>query len=104
LGQTTANGASAVPAEAATTTAADASKLDDDGSCEKGCSGNGICKGGVCFCDKYHTGDKCEESVAHPGVKAPMTFIFYGSALFLGLVTGGFVAKIYNENNKKLFL
>ena len=33
-----------------------------------------------------------------------MTYIFYSVALFLGLVTGGFVAKIYNENHKKLFL
>ena len=89
---------------AQTTLQANASKLDDDGSCEGGCNGNGICKGGTCYCNKSYTGDKCNEDIAHPGVKAPMTFIFYGSALFLGLVTGGFVAKIYNENNKKLFL
>jgi len=25
-----------------------------------------------------------------------LTFIFYGAALFLGLITGGFIAKIYN--------
>jgi hypothetical protein len=42
--------------------------------------------------------------LAHPGVKATVSFIFYGVALFLGLVTGSFVAKIYNENNKQLFL
>lgn len=71
-------------------------ELEDDGSCDKGCNGNGICKGGQCFCDKHHTGEKCDEDMKHPGVKAPLTFIFYGAALFLGLITGGFIAKIYN--------
>ena len=42
--------------------------------------------------------------MAHPGVKGPVAFVFYGVALMLGIVTGGFVAKIYNENDKKLFL
>lgn len=78
--------------------------LDDDGSCDAGCNKVGICFDKKCFCDKYHTGEKCENDLAHPGVKAPISFIFYGVALFLGLITGGFVAKIYNENNKKLFL
>lgn len=76
----------------------------NDGSCDGNCSGNGICFTKSCYCDIYHGGDNCEMDLAHPGVKAPVTFMFYGVALFLGLVTGSFVAKIYNDNNKKLFL
>ena len=42
--------------------------------------------------------------MAHPGVKSPIAIVFYGVATLLGLVTGGFVAKIYNENGKRLFM
>ena len=78
---------------------------EDDKSCgDKGCNSNGICFSSVCYCNKYHSGEKCEQDMAHPGVKAPITFVFYAVALLLGIVTGGFVAKIYNENDKKLFL
>lgn len=77
---------------------------ENDNTCGAGCNGAGICKSEVCYCDKYHSGAKCEKDLAHPGVKAPIGFIFYGVALFLGLVTGGFVAKIYNDNGRKLFL
>ena len=79
--------------------------LENDGSCgDKACNKVGICFQGSCFCDKYHAGEACDKDLAHPGVKGATSFIFYGVALFLGLITGGFVAKIYNENNKKLFL
>lgn len=78
--------------------------LENDGTCDGDCNKVGICFQKKCFCDKFHSGEKCELDLAHPGVKAPISFIFYGVALFLGLITGGFVAKIYNENNKKLFL
>ena len=81
-----------------------ASKFDDDGSCGSGCNNSGICKGGICYCDKYHSGDKCDKDLAHPGVKAPISYVFYSVACLLGLITGGFIAKIYNENDKKLFL
>ena len=76
----------------------------NDGTCDGDCNGNGICFSKSCYCDLYHGGEKCEMDLAHPGVKATVSFIFYGVALFLGLVTGSFVAKIYNENNKQLFL
>ena len=77
---------------------------ENDKSCGDGCNDAGICRSSVCYCDKYHSGDKCEKDLAHPGVKAPIGFVFYGIALLLGLVTGGFVAKIYNDNGKHLFL
>ena len=77
---------------------------ETDNTCGTGCNNAGICKKQVCYCDKYHSGEKCESNLAHPGVKAPIGFVFYGVALLLGLITGGFVAKIYNENGKKLFL
>ena len=85
----------------------DKDPLDNDKTCpggEKACNGAGICQNKVCFCDKYHAGENCEKDLAHPGVKAPLTFIFYGVALLLGLCTGAFVAYIYNQNGKKLFL
>lgn len=72
----------------------------NDGTCSGNCSGNGICFSKSCYCDVFHAGENCEMDLAHPGVKGSMSFIFYGVALFLGLVTGSFVAKIYNENNK----
>ena len=83
-----------------------AEELENDGSCadKKDCNKVGICFQGTCFCDKYHAGDACDKDLAHPGVKGATGIMFYGVALFLGLITGGFVAKIYNENNKKLFL
>ena len=77
---------------------------ENDRSCGDGCNNAGICKKEVCYCDKYHSGDNCEKDLAHPGVKSPINFIFYSVALLLGLVTGAFVAKVYNENDKKLFL
>ena len=80
-------------------------EFDNDKTCGKqGCNNNGICFNKTCYCDKYHSGEKCEKDLAHPGVKGPISFVFYGVALVLGLVTGAFVAKIYNENHKKLFL
>lgn len=77
----------------------DKEPLENDKSCpggETACNGAGICQNKVCFCDKYHAGENCEKDLAHPGVKAPLTFIFYGVALLLGLCTGAFVAYIYN--------
>ena len=79
-------------------------QYEDDKSCGGGCNNNGICFNSVCYCNKYHSGEKCDKDMAHPGVKAPVTFVFYGVALMLGIVTGAFVAKIYNENDKKLFI
>ena len=71
----------------------------NDGSCgDNACSGHGICFREACYCDMYHFGDICEADLAHPGVKTPLSLIFYAIALVLGLTTGGFVAKIYNEN------
>ena len=77
---------------------------ENDKTCGEGCNDAGICRKQICYCDKYHSGEKCEKDLAHPGVKSPIGFVFYGVALLLGLVTGGFVAKIYNDNGKHLFL
>ena len=77
----------------------------NDGSCgESACSGHGICFNKACYCDMYHFGEMCDADLAHPGVKTPLSLVFYSIALILGLTTGGFVAKIYNENQKQLFL
>ena len=79
--------------------------FENDKTCgNQGCHNSGICFNKSCYCDKYHSGEHCEHDLAHPGVKSPITFIFYAVALVLGLVTGAFVAKIYNENHKQLFL
>ena len=42
--------------------------------------------------------------MAHPGVKGPIAIVFYSVAVLLGIITGAFVAKIYNENGRKLFV
>lgn len=42
--------------------------------------------------------------MAHPGVKTPLSLLFCAIAMLLGLTTGGFVAKIYNDNRKRLLL
>lgn len=81
-----------------------AEALPDDGTCgSSGCYGLGICSNAVCFCDGYHSGAHCEIDIAHPGIKNGLAYMFFGVAAFLGLVTGYFIAKIYNENNKRLF-
>ena len=80
-------------------------KFANDGSCgDPACNSHGICSNKVCYCDLYHTGEACERDLAHPGVQAPLSALFCAVALTLGLITGGFVAKVYNDNRKQLFL
>ena len=80
-------------------------KFANDGSCgDQACNSHGICSKKVCYCDLYHTGEACERDLAHPGVQAPLSALFCAVALTLGLITGGFVAKVYNDNRKQLFL
>ena len=81
-------------------------KFANDGTCNEldSCNNHGICSKQVCYCDLYHTGEACETDLAHLGVRIPLSLAFYFIALVLGLITGGFVAKIYNDNRKQLFL
>ena len=81
-------------------------KFANDGTCDEqnACNNHGVCSNKVCYCDLYHTGEACETDLAHLGVRIPLSLAFYLIALVLGLVTGGFVAKIYNDNRKQLFL
>ena len=82
--------------------------LSNDKSCSESegrdaCNGVGICFNSVCYCDTYHSGDKCEVDLAHPGVKTWLAIVFYLTALFFGLLTGYFISVIYNRNKKRLF-
>ena len=77
----------------------------DDSTCgPEACHAHGICSNTSCYCNKYFSGDHCEKGLAHPGVTIKESLLFYGVSLCLGLITGGFVAKVYNSNGRKLFL
>ena len=77
----------------------------DDSTCgPEACHAHGICSNTSCYCSKYFSGDHCEKGLAHPGVTIKESLLFYGVSLCLGLITGGFVAKVYNSNGRKLFL
>lgn len=68
------------------------------------CNDHGVFYNKICYCDKKHSGLQCEFDLGHPGVKGSLAFVFYSVALMLGIITGSFVAKIYNANSKQLFL
>ena len=67
---------------------------------EPSCNGHGLAVKGTCYCDKHHSGEQCEFDLGHPGVKKKTSRMFYFLALCLGIVTGTFVAKVYNANGK----
>ena len=76
----------------------------DDHTCgPEACHAHGICSNSSCYCNKYYSGEHCEKSLVHPGVTIKESLLFYGVSLCLGLITGGFVAKVYNANGRKLF-